>query len=120
MSMNLYIRGERDVSVVKHPNIIDKQCIHFNLIQTPTTLTYKVLDLKDVQDQIACYKEWILQRYEDEEEVVYDDSEVLSWADEPTIVGKKIVNYGVEHIKELDSFLEECKNGYYDVCFYTI
>lgn len=120
MSMNLYIRGEREIAVVKHPNIIDKQYINFELLQTPTVLTYSVLGLKNLSEQIVCYKQWVLQRYEDEEEFIYDDSNAISWDDEPVIVGKKIVNYGVEHIEELDSFLQKCSAGCYDVTFYTI
>ena len=96
MSMNLYIVGTRQVIVKDHPEIESSEHIHFNQLQTPTHITYKILDLKNVDEQITTYKKWIDEVYSNHKRAAK------------------------EHKRELDKFVKQCKEGYYTIEMYTV
>jgi hypothetical protein len=75
----------------------------FNCSQTPTRVTDVILTSSD---PIQAYKDWILENAQDEEQEVYDFDQ---WCEETNyykLGGTETYNWGVEHVKELDNWLE--------------
>jgi len=54
MSMNIVIRGKREV-IVKRTKKEEIQTYSFDAMQTPTEVTYEIMDSKD---KIKSYREW--------------------------------------------------------------
>ena len=109
MSMNINIVGEREVCVTKDPSIKSVERITFNRLQTPTNVTYKILEQKTVEGQIQAYKDWVIELFPEDEII-----EEVDFEGNPTGV-TTTKNYATEHIQELDEFLEQCKQGLYEV-----
>ena len=123
MSMNIYLEALMKVTSVKtgETHYMSRE---FSCYQTPTTITYKILDSDDKYKE---YCDWILS-HEDEysKEPIYlldydeNDSEEesirkyeLYCLEEPNpIIGYK--NTRLEHIKKLDAWIEQCKLDSYD------
>ena len=89
MSMNINIDA---VGEIIYPSGLKQPYIEsFNCIQTPTTITNQILDSDDF---IQAYKEWILSRYKDEQEPIYDSDIWDETAGYYKIIGYETVNRG--------------------------
>jgi hypothetical protein len=108
--MNLHLIGEREVTVKKtgHTSI---QHVRFDLYQTPTDVTKEAIRGNDPK---GVYVAWVLSHSDDEQVARYADDDCFS---EGEPVGFDTYNAGVEHIKELEAFLNMCDHEGYDVEF---
>ena len=121
MSMNLYVEGTRTATVKvkgKRKTITDRT--KFSLWQTPTKLTYEVLALPTVEQQVKAYICWVDSVSEPYEDNVYDFSAPLDENFEYPVIGRKMVNPAQEHTVELHKWLKMCEDEDYTVEFYTV
>lgn len=107
MSTNFHILGKRNIYIPK----VDKhevQKIYFDCYQTPSTVTY---ELMDTEDPIAAYKTWLSNKAKDYEyeEPIYANNDFL------TPIGYQTKNEATEHLLNLDRFIENAKNDGYDI-----
>ena len=101
MSHNLYLKGTRTAIVKNRPDIEFEDTIQFNLWQTPTNVTWKVLEeMKTFSEQVKAYKEWAKSASEPYEFAVYHPSK--------------------EHFENFDRFVDDCNKGGYILEFYTV
>ena len=99
MSMNIAISATREI-FIPAVNQYDTQTVFFDCIQTTTKETDQILRS---ENPIRAYKLVVLSSFEDEEENEYaDDDDYYE-----TPIGTKIVNYGVEHVADLEAWIEE-------------
>lgn len=98
MSMNVHIVGEREI-LIPSVNKKDIQRIRFGCVQTPTKVSYEILNSKN---PIKEYKDWVLNRFKDEVENVYADDDIFCERDP---IGTKIHNFGKFHIQELEEWI---------------
>jgi hypothetical protein len=89
MSMNVYISAKREIVTVKS-GIKDTQYIRFNAWQTPTDVTYKIVNSENQQES---YIEWVMQQSDD---------------------------YAEEHVKDLIEWINDCVSKDYLVEFTVI
>ena len=113
MSMNLHVMGIREVVVV-NTGKSEMQIIDFDLYQTPTNVTKKLLSSNDIAQ---AYRDWILKNKETFEEEVYADDDFFC---EGEIIGYRTVCYQDEHIKQFDKFIKESKQEGYEIRFYEM
>ena len=99
MGMDLYIYGIRDVTVVGHPEIVDKQWLVFHdTWQTGTNATMVILG---EEDKKAAYIEWVMKRLENNDNP--ENREDIK-----------------KHIEDFELFLSVCEKGYYKVKYEMI
>lgn len=115
MSMNILITAHRDVKVVKSGKIT-RQSITFNVWQTPTTVTYNILNSSN---KAETYKNWIRAESAnmDLDENLFDEDDNL---EEREPIGKRIYNPGLHHIELFDEWLNMCDEEGYTVEFEMI
>ena len=114
MSTNIYINAVRQIKVLK-TNRIDEQWIQFSAYQTPTKVTYEILNNESIESRIQAYKNYILTQCSHDEELdIYADDDVFG---EGEPVGKEIYNAGKDHVALFDEWLEMCATDGYDVYF---
>lgn len=98
MSMNLHLLAKLDADTkLGKKEIIER----FSLIQTSTEVTRKILG---APDQFKAYSEWILAISTDKVENVYADNDFFR---EREPIGTEIVNYGKDHLGEVEQWLKE-------------
>ena len=118
MSMNLYVEGTRKATVVvkgKTKTIEDRT--KFGLWQTPTTVTYQILDLPSVEQKVAAYAEWAKSVSQPYETDLYD---YFSDGDEDLIIGRQTIDPAAEPMAEFREWLQMCDDEDYTVAFYTV
>ena len=84
MSMNIHISAERIV-IVKKTGQESSQRVYFDCFQTPTDITYQILD---TTDPIKAYKEWILSETFNSGKLHVQELE--EWIDSNEAVGYEI------------------------------
>ena len=112
MSMNIHISAERTVTVNKTGKQSTQQ-VSFDCYQTPTNVTYEILA---TPAPIEAYKAWALSISKDDEEEVFAADDYMC----DTPIGKKTVNYGKQHITELEAFVAECEAEGYEIEVYDL
>lgn len=112
MSMNILITANREIRVVKTGKTT-LQSIKFNAWQTPTAVTYNILNSSN---KIEAYKNFI--RAEsfnmDIDESLFDENDILEDR-EP-----RIYNPALDHIEMFDEWLNMCAEEGYTVEFEMI
>lgn len=103
MSINIYFEAAREI-IVKKTGKTDIQTIDRECWQTPTNVTYKI---HNSQDPVKAYCDWVLSQSEDETVDVFDDDE--------NFIGRKVINFGKEHVNEFLEWVDEMKRNGYDV-----
>ncbi len=103
MSINFRIYAEREI-FIPSVNKSDTQQESFHYWQTPTKASYQIIES---DNPIQAYKDWVLSNARDEQEDVYDDP----FDDVPS--GTKTVNYGKEHVVQLDKWISEVESDGY-------
>lgn len=106
MSMNVHIVGEREI-LIPSINKKDIQRTSFNCLQTPTKVSYEILNSENC---IQAYKEWILGRFKDEVVDVFADNDPFC---EREPIGTKIYNYGIIHTQELEEWISSAESDGY-------
>jgi len=102
MSMNIHLEAVMEGTLIPDNEDVKphrvRQSDYFECLQTPTKVTYVILESSDPK---AAYTEWVLMNFgEDEIGDVYDFNVSM---DEP--VGTKVVNFGKDHIEELERWI---------------
>lgn len=110
MSINIHIKGTRQVQVIKTGNIFS-QTENFRVLQTPTDVTHKIMKSTN---KLQAYKDWVLSIYEDVEEQVYADDDIFQ---EREPIGTETYNSGKSHIDDLDAWIEMMTLESYDIEF---
>ena len=121
MSMNLHIEGTRPAFYQRRDGSIEEFETHvaFSLWQTPSKVTYDILDQPTFNQQLDAYCAWVLERSEDDEEPIYDWSQ-LDGNFDPKQTGTKIVNHGVNHIQDFRQWVEDKLAIEYNLVFSAI
>ncbi len=79
MSMNLYVEGTRTATVkVKGKRKTITNRTKFSLWQTPTKLTYEVLALPTVEQQVKAYICWVDSVSKPYEDIMFTTSQLRS------------------------------------------
>jgi hypothetical protein len=112
MSMNLNIQAVRKVMVIKTGKVRN-QSLDFDCVQTPTRVSYEIMEMAD---KIAGYKAYVMSISQDEEEELYADDDYM--CEEP--IGTRTVNRGADHCRDLDMFLSTCADEGYDIEVYVM
>lgn len=104
MSMNVFITATREISFKKPDGTkgIDTQTKKFDAYQTPTSVTYEIVNSSDPK---RAYIDWVLKTFidRDEQEPVYAEDDIFC---EGEPVRFDVYNPGQEHVRE---FNEWCK-----------
>lgn len=109
MSTNIHFIATREVKVVKTGKI-SKQEIQFTELQTPTRVTW---DIMESVNQTQTYKDWVLRECSrDEEFPIYAEDDVFGQGDP---IGVEIYNAGKEHIEKFDEWLKMCEQEGFEV-----
>ena len=118
MSHNLYLKGTRTAIVKNRPDIEFEDTIQFNLWQTPSKVTWKVLEeMKTFSEQVKAYKEWVKSVAEPYASSIYHPNDILC---EGEPIGVKMIDESEEHFENFDRFVDDCNRGGYILEFYTI
>ena len=112
MSMNINIEGKRKVKVLKTGRIEEQQ-IFARVWQTPTEVTYKILQ---AENKFDAYADWVMSIRRDYEEDVYATYEDKMMERNP--IGTRIVNEGKEHIREIEEWMKKAEADGYEIEFY--
>ena len=110
MSMNIYIDASREVTVNKTGKV-STQTITFSAWQTPTDVTYKILESADHKQ---AYIDYILLHSGDREMPVYADDDIFC-CNGP--IGTETYNSGKEHVAKLIEWITDAEEEGYEVEF---
>ena len=113
MSVNIYITGTQDCVVIKTGKKF-VNTVMFSAIQTPTHVTYAILD---AEDKAQAYIDWVLSHGEDEQVPIYTEEDIFGRG-EP--IGWQTYNYCKEHVAEFKEWMELMKKEEFDVNFGSI
>ena len=109
MSTNIHFIGHREVQVVKTGKI-STQKIHFDQLQTPTRITYEIMESTD---KVQTYRDWVLREWSiDEEFPIYAEDDVFNEGDP---IGVEIYNPGKEHLEKFDEWIKHCEEEGFEV-----
>ena len=101
MSTNIRIHAHRAIQVIK-TGALDTQSTEFDAWQTPTTATWHIMNPVDTQARLQAYRDWVISACVDETENVYAEDD---WLQEGDPVGTVVVNFGRNHVAQLDEWL---------------
>ena len=113
MSTSIHWTAVREIRVVKTGKTSTQE-IHFNGLQTPTRVTWEIMESEIIEsaDPTQTYKDWVLRECSvDEEFPVYAEDDVL--CENP--IGVEIYNAGKEHIEKFDAWLKMCEEEGFEV-----
>lgn len=110
MSMNLHIEATRKViAEVKGTPKFTTQEITFDLWQTPTSVTYSVLEM---EDKLQGYIDWVDSVSEDKQWPIYADNDIFGNGNP---IGYETINAGKGHIQELKEWIKYCDDEGYTI-----
>ena len=121
MSMNLYVEGTRKATVKvkgKTKSIVDRTV--FGLWQTPTKVTYDILDLPTNEQKVEAYAKWAESAVKPYEADVYDYGDEMDDDFNYPVIGRQTINPAADHIAEFREWLQMCDDEDYTVAFYTV
>lgn len=113
MSMNIKFFATREVLVIK-TNQRSTQKIEFDVWQTPTEITY---DIMESQVPTEAYKAWVMSISQDEEDIFAGDmfADLRKIFAEDAPVGKRVYNAGKEHVAKFDEWVTQCEESGYTI-----
>jgi hypothetical protein len=117
MSMNVYISASREVSFKRKDGSIstETQTDKFDAYQTPTDVTY---DIVESDDPVQAYIKWVEDVCShDEQMAVYADDDLFN---EGEPVGFVVYNSGKEHIQSFREWINEVEEAGYVVTLEVI
>ena len=116
MSMNIYITAVRNVRFTRKDGTegSSSQELNFDAHQTPTAITYNILDSSD---PAQTYIEWI--RSQGVDEIIPTYAEDDHWC-EGTPTGSYVFNAHEEHVKEFQEWLLHVDAEGYAVQYHMI
>ena len=110
MSMNVYIYGVRDIKVLSTDKI-EEQTIYFpGVMQTPTKVTYSIVNAENPFD---VYAEYIMNTTQEEtDDVLQYDENIM----DVVKTGETYTYHpGKDHLAELEKWIIDAKNQGYTV-----
>ena len=117
MSMNIMITASRKITFKKKNGKRggEIQSGEFRALQTPTQVTYDILESKD---PAQTYIDWVLAECSrDEIEPVFAEDDI--WQEgEP--VGTRVWNHGKEHVEEFRAWIKDVEENGFTVKFEMI
>lgn len=113
MSTNILIKGVRHLQVIKTGDVVSQTEL-FPVLQTPSDVTYKIVESGD---KVQAYRDWVLSISEDVEEPMYATDDIYQ-VGEP--IGTKTYNSGKSHIERLNAWIEMMTLEGYDIEFDTL
>jgi hypothetical protein len=117
MSMNIFIYAARWVNFKKKNGKRSGgiQSSEFRALQTPTQVTYEILESND---PAQTYIDWVLAECsQDEIEPVFAEDDI--WQEgEP--VGTRVWNHGKEHVEEFRAWIKDVEENGFTVKFEMI
>ena len=117
MSMNIRISAERDISYSRRVGdtvftCLDTQSVRFEVYQTPTSVSYEIVNSADPAE---AYAAWVLkERSRDEEVPVYGEDDVFGDEDP---VGYRTYNAGEDHVRDFRTWRADMELQGYTVKF---
>lgn len=111
MSMNLHLAANLDAETKIGKKVITER---FELHQTPTRITYEILECKNNDLIFQAYSGWILSIFDDHFENVHAEDDFFC---EKEPIGKEVHNRGKDHLKELKEWLDDHKE--WDIKWYA-
>lgn len=115
MSMNLYVERSRNATAIvkgKQKRFVDRSS--FNLWQTPTEVTRRLLQEKDT---LSAYCDWVRSNSKDREFKMYADDD---FRQERECVRIEVYNTGDEHIESLLEWVNSSIEDGYQIKFYEV
>ena len=104
LSLHLAMKVPVTLHLINGDNVPSEKCEWFELWETPTIITKKLLNDPST---LEAYEEWILSITEEETENIYDyETDPFN----PAIIGTVLVHPGKEHIQELEEWIAMHKN----------
>jgi hypothetical protein len=113
--MNLYVERSRNATAVvkgKQKRFVDRSS--FNLWQTPTEVTRRLLQEKDT---LAAYCDWVRSNSKDREFEIYAEDDIFQERDP---IGVEVCNDGKDHIESLLEWVKESIEDGYRITFYEV
>ncbi len=110
MSTNLHIKATREI-IVKKTGAQRVQEVSVPIYQTPTRVTYKIMDS---DDRLQAYFDWVKATSSIKTEPVYDEDDILC---EGPSIGELEYNPGEAHISELRKEIEQLVLEGYEIEF---
>lgn len=105
MSMNLHVEATRPTKVnVKGVEKTSQETISFDLWQTPTKVTYDILEQ---EDKLQAYIDWVKSISQDRQWPIYAEDDIFSQRDP---IRFETVNDGDIHIEYLKEWIEYCND----------
>ena len=101
MSMNLFVQASADglIKLKDGKSKAHRVTENFNLWQTPTKITRKILAK---EDKLEAYTAWVLSISKEESQPIHEG---LDDDMEPIIVGYEKYHYGKDHLTQLREWL---------------
>lgn len=113
MSMNLHVEATRPTKVtIKGIEKESKETINFDLWQTPTSVTYDILDQ---ENKLQAYIDWVKSISEDRQWPIYAEDDIFGERDP---IGYETVNDGDIQIEYLREWIKLCEEGDFTVEWY--
>ena len=111
MSMNVYIEAVRKITYRNKAGKrkTDTQRIKFNAVQTPSKVTYEILESADPAE---AYREYIRSRSCVEQEPIYAADDIMC-ENEP--IGYQDYDWTVEHLSKFDEWVRTVEEDGYTV-----
>lgn len=109
MSMNVYIHGVREITYKNGAGkkCHDRQSIKFDAVQTPTRVTYHIVEQAD---PVGAYIEYVATLSNPTQEPIYAEDDI--W-EEGEPIGHQTYDWAQEHIEEFNKWLDTVrKDGY--------
>lgn len=108
MSMNIAFEATRKIKVLKTDKIETQTTYFREVIQTPTNITYQIVNSKD---PYQTYRDYVLEACQDYEAEIFDDDDL--WCERP--LGREVRNNGPDYVKMFDEWLLAMQEAGYDV-----
>lgn len=119
MSMNLRLSSSREI-FNRYGDSLGLQTERFDLIQTPTSVSYALEDQEDIH---KAYADWVMSRDKLEMVGVHFGTDAerweKDWNDEPYDY-YIYMSYGALHLKEVSEWIEYQVEQGYDIEWYVI
>lgn len=119
MSMNLCLSSSREI-FNRHGESLGLQTERFDLIQTPTNVSYELVAQEDVH---KAYSDWVMSNDKLDTVGVHSGTDEERWDKEWNDAPYDYYiywSYGVSHLKEMNEWIEDQIKQGYDIEWYVV
>lgn len=114
MSTNLHLSASRNITVNskgKAKGKTDVQYINYNLWQTPTTVTTKIMLSGNIKQG---YKDYVMSLSQDRTELIYHEDDIFR---DGKPIGSEVINESKTECVKFDEWLVEAEEDGYTIEF---